>query len=155
MNIAEAVALIIVLAMIADGYVKGFVKTLFSIIKIAIGVATGVIISSGIAGKVTEAVKNIMPGVFLVVFGIVFGLLGALERLFNLIDLIPVAKQLNRIIGIAAGAVKGVIIVWVAIWVFGFFADVEWVVKINEMIEKSELLLFIKSCNPLMYLFGK
>jgi len=155
MNAAEAVALILLLAMIYDGYRAGFVKTFFSIIKISIAVVIGVLLSNEIVGKISEPFKNIAPGAFIVIFGLVFGILGALERLLNLIDKIPVAKQINRLAGLVAGVAKGLITIWTVFWLLSYFSDSEWVMKVNTLIMESEMLQYINEYNPIELLIKK
>lgn len=148
MSILEIIVVIIFAAIILDGGRIGFVKTIFSIIKMIIGILLAVVVCAVITGKVPSELRYIVPVAFLSVFGIVMGILGAVERMLNLVDKIPIAKQINRAAGFAAGVLKGIVIVWIIFCVAGYFADTALGQNIYNMISSSEILLRINNINP-------
>lgn len=148
MNITEIIVLIIFAAMILDGGRIGFVKTVFSILKMIIGTLLAVLICAAVTGKIPYELRHAVPVVFILVFGIVMGILGAVERLLNLVDKVPIAKQINRLAGFAAGVLKGIVMVWIVFCVVGYFADTEWGQSVYNMFSSSEILMRINSYNP-------
>lgn len=148
MNITEIIVLIIFAAMILDGGRIGFVKTIFSTLKMIIGILLAVVLCAALTGKISPEFRHVVPVVFLFIFGIVMGILGAVERLLNLVDKIPIAKQLNRLAGFAAGVLKGIVTVWIIFCVVGYFTDTALGQSIYNMLSSSKILVRINSFNP-------
>lgn len=148
MNITDIIVIILFAAIILDGGRAGFVKTIFSTLKMVIGILLAVVLCAALTGKISPEFRHVIPVVFLVVFGIVMGILGAVERLLNLVDKIPIAKQMNRIAGFAAGALKGVVMVWILFCVAGYFTDTSWGQSIYNMLLSGDILVKINSFNP-------
>ncbi len=151
MNVLEIIFIIVCAAFVLDGYRVGLVKTVFSAVKMIIGVILAAVVCLSVTGVISHELRYIVPVVFVSVYGIVMGILGAVERLFNLVDKIPVAKQLNRICGIAGGLLKFVITVWLVFCVIGCFADTAWGSYIYGMFEHGRMLAYINAYNPLKY----
>ena len=97
--------------------------------------------------------RHIIPIVFFVVFGVVFGILAAVERLLNLVAKIPVANEINKIVGIVAGALKGIVLVWIIFSITAFYADTEWGKQICDIIYSSRILTWINGFNPISIMF--
>ena len=99
MNVLEIIFIIVCAAFVLDGYRVGLVKTVFSAVKMIIGVFLAAVVCMSVTGVISHELRYIVPVVFVSVYGIVMGILGAVERLFNLVDKIPVAKQALRYCG--------------------------------------------------------
>lgn len=148
MNLIEIIVLVIFAAMIFDGGRIGFVKTIFSTLKMIIGILLSVVLCAALTGKISPEFRHTVPVVFIFIFGIVMGILGAVERLLNLVDKIPIAKQINRIAGFVAGVLKGIVIVWIIFCVVGYFTDTSIGQSIYNMLSSSSILMRINSFNP-------
>ncbi|MCI8306434.1 MAG: CvpA family protein [Lachnospiraceae bacterium] len=148
MNLMEIIVLIIFAAMVFDGGRIGFVKTIFSTLKMIIGILLAVVLCAALTGKISPEFRHVVPVVFIFVFGIVMGILGAVERLLNLVDKIPIAKQINRLAGFAAGVLKGIVMVWIIFCVVGYFTDTAFGQSVYKMLSSSKILVRINSFNP-------
>lgn len=155
MNILEIIIIIVMLALILDGYRIGLIKTVFSIVKMIVGVMLAAVVCSAFTGIIPNSMRYVVPVTFVAIYGIVMGILGAVVRFLNLIDKIPIAKQLNRLAGIAAGVLRGVIAVWIIFCIAGYFANTSWGAGIYDMFESSKFLTMINTYNPLMRLVGQ
>lgn len=153
MNTLEVIVLIICAALILDGFRVGLVKTVFSIIKMIVGIVLGVIICSSVTDMINPGIKYVVPVLFLVIFGSVFGILCAVENLLNLVDKLPVTKQINRVAGIVGGAVKCVILIWILYGVSIYFAETEWGAYLNNAFLQSKVLAIVNEFNPLVNSF--
>ena len=153
MNTIEIIVLIICAALMLDGFRVGLVKTVFSIIKMIVGIVLAVIICSYVNGMISPGVAYVVPIVFLVVFGSVFGILCAVENLLNLVDKLPVTKQINRVAGIIGGAVKCIILIWILFCVSTYFIETSWGAYINNAFSQSRVLGIINEFNPLIQSF--
>ena len=153
MNTLEVIVLVICAALILDGFRVGLVKTVFSIIKMIVGIVLGVIICSSVNGMIGPEVKYVVPVLFFVIFGGVFGILCAVENLLNLVDKLPVTKQLNRVAGIIGGAVKCIILIWILFCVSVYFVETPWGTYLNNAFLQSKVLGVINEFNPLVQSF--
>lgn len=150
MNVPDILFLIICAAFVLDGYRVGFVKTFFSVLKMIIGVVLAAVVCLSVTGVIPHGLRYVVPVVFVSVYGIAMGILGAVERLLNIVDIIPVAKQLNRLCGIVCGLLKSIIVVWLIYCVAGYFIDTVWGAYIYNMFEGGRILASINEYNPLI-----
>lgn len=155
MNMVDIVVIILFAAIILDGGRVGCVRTVFSTIKMIIGVLLSVFMCSLFMKSNFEEMRHVIPIVFFVIYGVVFGILVAVERLLNLVSKIPVAHEINKIVGIVAGALKGIVLVWIIFSIAGFYADTEWGKQICDIIYSSSILTWIDEFNPISLLFVK
>lgn len=153
MNMVDIIVTILFAAFILDGGRTGCVKTVFSTIKLVIGAILAVILCTVFIRDNFEEMRHIIPIVFFVVFGVVFGILAAVERLLNLVAKIPVANEINKIVGIVAGALKGIVLVWIIFSITAFYADTEWGKQICDIIYSSRILTWINGFNPISIMF--
>ncbi len=154
-NILEVIAVIVLAAFIVDGFRAGFVKTAYSIIKMIIGSILAGVVCMAVMGSLPREFRYVIPAAFVIIYGIVIGILSSITRLLNLIDKIPIARELNSIIGIAAGIIRGLIVVWLAFFIAGYFIGMPWSNEIYGLFEKSRFLTKINEYNPLMILVEK
>ncbi len=153
MNALEIIVLIVCAALILDGFRIGLVKTVFSIIKMIAGIILAVVICSSVTGMISPGAKYVIPILFFIIFGIVFGILCAVEGLLNLVDKFPVTKQINRVAGIAGGAVKCVILIWILFCVSVYFAETSWGAYLNNAFLQSRVLAAVNEFNPIVHTF--
>lgn len=151
-NILEVITVIVLIAFIVDGFRTGFIMTAYSIVKMIIGSLLAAVVCAAVMGSLPRGFRYVIPAAFVIIYGIVVGILGSITRLLNLINKIPIAKQINSIIGLAAGMIRGVIVVWLIFFIAGYFIGMPWSNEIYSLFEKSTLLTKINTYNPLMQL---
>lgn len=149
MNILEVVSLIVLLAVTIDGVRVGCVKTVFSTIRMIIGVIVAYILCIVLGQSFPDFLNQSIAIVFLILIGIVFGILGAVEKLLNLVDKFTVTRFVNRAAGLAAGLLKGIILVWILFYVVSYYSGTEWGAQFGAMLSDSVILKLINSFNPL------
>ena len=149
MNIVEIIAIMIVAAMMLDGLRIGLVRSLFNLVKLIIGLAVALLVCFLIKGVVPNELRYILPTAFILIIGIVLGILGAICRMFNIIDKLPVTRQLNRAAGLISGFIYGVICVWAFMVVVGYFTDTSWGRTVYDMIHESRILSYMYDLVPI------
>lgn len=149
MNAFEMIAVIVIIVSILDGMRIGLVKTLFKIVKLVVGALIASIVCSPLVQMIPGDMKYLIPLFFISIICTVFGVLGIIVKMLNVVDKIPVARMLNRIAGIPAGLIYGVISVWIIITVAYYFADTSWGGLLCNMVSESELLSWLGSINPM------
>ena len=154
-NILEVITVIVLAAFIVDGFRTGLIRTTYYIVKMIIGCILAGVVCMAVMGSLPREFRYVIPAAFVVIYGIVVGILGSVTRLLNLIDKIPIARQIKSIAGIAAGIVRGVIVVWLVFFIAGYFIGMPWSNEIYSLFEKSSFLTKINSYNPLMNLVEK
>lgn len=100
--------------MVAKGYQKGFTKQISGLVALTaafVMLALGImLVSSFQNGEVTNTVYSV---VLLAVFGLVYGIIKFLLRSVKLISNLPILHFFDQVLGIAAGLVKWILVVWI------------------------------------------
>ena len=114
MNLTLIIVLIVLFYMVTNGYKKGFTKQLSGLVALAAAFAMlslGImLVSSFQNGEVTNTVYSV---ILLAVFGLVYGIIKFLLRSIKLISNLPILRFGDQVLGIAAGAAKWILIVWI------------------------------------------
>ena len=139
----------VLLALTIDGVRVGFVRTFFSTIRMIIGVLVAYCICFFLEKSFPEFLSRSVAAGFIVLIGIIFTVLGVLERILNIVDKISVTRFVNRAAGLAAGLLKGVILVWLLFCVISYYAETGWGAQYNNMLQESRFLSWINSFSPL------
>ena len=102
-----------------------------------------------IAGLILSAI------VYLVLFIILMICIGIICRLINLVSKLPVIKQANAILGIAAGLLEGLVFVWLFFVILTVFANFDFASKVYDDINRNAFLGFLYDKNALIYVVTK
>lgn len=70
----------------------------------------------------------------------------------DLVSKLPLIGGVNRTLGLLAGAVKGLLLVWVAFAVIAMASSTNWGMALNELINESAPLLWLYRNNPILHL---
>ena len=121
-------------------------------------------ISGGVAdysGKTAEIYNNFVVEtvsgiifsaiVYIVMFVLLLALAGVIGILLNVIEKLPVLKQINKLAGGAAGLVKGLLIVWIAAILVMILSNTPIGIKIAADIDGNVFLKFLYDKNLIMY----
>ena len=155
MNALLVISGIIVLAMMLDGYRIGFIKSVFGLIKLIVGAAIAAATAYWVSTFAIPMFKYMIPVVFISVIAVVLGILSLLAHLLNIVDSVPVVKQINRIAGLASGLVCGIVCVWIMFVVICYFSDTSLGGMFYGMIFEDETLVFLYELNPLKTIIDK
>ena len=107
------VVVLLAVYLMCKGYQKGFTKQISDIV--ALGAAFFVLallymlFSSFQAGETVNVVYSIM---FLVIFGLIHGIIKFFLNSAKAISRLPIVNFLDKVLGIAAGVLKSLLIVW-------------------------------------------
>lgn len=75
-----------------------------------------------------------------------------LVRVLNLVSKVPVIKQANHILGVAAGFVQGVLYLWLFFYLVAVTCTSEFGLMMIDYIYKSNLLTYLYNNNLLLYI---
>lgn len=89
--------------------------------------------------------------VYIVMFVLLLALAGVIGILLNVIEKLPVLKQINKLAGGAAGLVKGLLIVWIAAILVMILSNTPIGIKIAADIDGNVFLKFLYDKNLIMY----
>lgn len=134
LSILDLILILVVFVFIAFGFTMGLVQS--------IGALVGVVIGTWLAGVYYEPIGSWFESVFLgsavaarvvsfiLIFTIVNRLVGLVfwlvNKIFNLISIIPFAKSLNRILGALLGLAEAVLTIGMMIYFTTQLAPVDW-----------------------------
>ena len=94
-------------------------------------------------------VKGVVSVVILILAIIVVFVVGAM---LDIVSKLPVINTANKALGIAAGAIKGIIIIWVLLAVLSFFSVTEMGRMLLAWIYESPILIWVYENNPMLSL---
>ncbi|MAF13414.1 MAG: hypothetical protein CMI53_00770 [Parcubacteria group bacterium] len=137
-SILDLILLLIIFIFISFGFALGLVQS--------IGALVGVVIGSWIAGLYYEPVgawlEPILLGhgntarvvAFIIIFVVINRATGLvfwfINKMFNIISIIPFTKSLNRILGALFGFLEGVLALGIILYFTSRFEISEWVTEI-------------------------
>lgn len=150
---AELAALAIVLLSIAQGAYQGLLLKLYSLVKIIlllVGTAVLTMLLLELFPVSSSGGKAVTLIAVVIAVGIV---LGAVERTLEIVDRIPVIKQLNKLGGAVLGLALGVLLLWVIMFLLEAFRDVAWCAEAALAVRQSAWLGWLYRINPLWALF--
>lgn len=103
-----------------------------------------------VAKRATElAMRGIAAAIVFVVAVIVSILL---TTALDLVSKLPLIGNVNRMLGLLVGAVKGILLVWMAFAVIALASSTSWGMALNELIYDSAPLLWLYRVNPILRL---
>lgn len=119
--------------------------------------ANEILQSSGIYEQIAQAIADfIIEGIaFFVAFLIAGVLVKVIAQMLDLVSRLPVLHGANKTLGVAAGLIKGLFIVWLAFYVVMLCAASEQGMQIVTFIEESPILLYLYNHNILVELIYK
>ncbi|MCI8993807.1 MAG: CvpA family protein [Eubacterium sp.] len=99
--------------------------------------------------------RAIVNGISFLIALIIGALIVAIIRkLLDLLTDLPGLKTVNRALGVVAGAVQGLIIVWVLLYIVGIVAGFDTTGGMMAMINESKLLTWLYDNNLLVRILG-
>lgn len=136
-TLVDVILIVLVLIFVIGGFVMGLIQ--------AVGAIIGVIVGAWAAGQFYEPVANWLTPIilgngtaakiisFIVIFLLINRLIAFLfyliNKVFNIIAIIPFLKSINRLAGALLGLVEGVLAVGLIIYVIAKFAgDAQWLI---------------------------
>ncbi len=153
-RIAEGIALLVVLLSMWEGARKGLILKVYSMVRLVLIIVVAIVLF--------PIIMKVLPDTFTLREGI--GVLAALvvaliavslvANLLNVIDRIPVVKEVNRLGGAVLGTVMGIILVWILLVLLLGFSDVKEIQPVVRVVEQSKILTTIQNFNPITYFWS-
>lgn len=101
--------------------------------------------SEYINSNLTNLILNIICGAGVFFTSLIF--LKIICKLLDVVDVIPVVGELNKILGGILGVIEGVFVIWFIFMIFRIFSGVPVVGRIVENIKGSPLVMFLYENN--------
>lgn len=107
---------------------------------------------SGFYEDIADSVSHfIVEGIsFFAAFLVASILVRSLAGLLDIVSYLPVVKDVNKMFGVLAGGVKGLLIVWLAFYILAISITSEYGREIFKLVEESPVLLFLYKNNLLL-----
>ncbi len=105
-----------------------------------------------IAIELTDAAIKGISTILCVVAGII--LLFLIDKLLKLVGLAPGIHGFNRTLGIVAGTLEGLLIIWLLMYIADCFPTTTYGEFIHEYTESSQILLILKESNIIARIIG-
>ena len=75
-----------------------------------------------------------------------------LQDMLDIVSKIPILKGVNKTLGVAAGLLQGLIIIWLFFYLLTLFQNVGWGEMLLSMIQESRFLTVLYENNILLYI---
>ena len=112
-NITLIVVILLAVYLMSIGYRKGLTKEISGLVALAVAFFVLALVymlySSFQAGEVTNVVYSV---IFLILSGAVYGVVKFFLNSAKMLSHLPVVHFLDKVLGIVAGAIKTILIVW-------------------------------------------
>lgn len=113
MNLLAVIVLIVLIWKIVDGYKRGMVKEIISFISLIVLCVVVVLIGAGLNSYLEKELIGVVAAVLLLaILGIVHHLLGVVFFSAKMIVKLPIVHWLDKVLGMAVGALETVLILW-------------------------------------------
>ncbi len=103
-----------------------------------------------ISGKIADLVIDAAS--FVLSFLVILLVLHIVAQLLSLVTKLPVIRTMNHVGGLAAGALEGLLVVWLFFLALTFLCTTEFGKSCMQMIGNSQILGWLYNNNPLMRL---
>ena len=110
--------------------------------------------NSGVYENIAESVSRfILEGIsFFAAFLLASVLVRCLAGVLDIVSHLPVVKDVNKALGVMAGGIKGLLIVWLAFYLLAVCITNEYARGIYTYVKESPVLLFLYNNNILLQL---
>jgi len=152
-NLLQIILTVVLFCMVMDGCKKGLVRSLISLISLLITCVVlfllGNALSSYFDGKFFNLILTLL---LLAAIGLVHHLLNVVFFSAKMITKLPIVHSLDKLLGIVAGILETVLIVW-TIYAFNIFRDLGTLGQvIVDYTRDSKILTCLYENNYLAYL---
>ena len=109
------------------------------------------------SGMYQTLAKNISHFIVNGIASLVSFLIGAMTlfviaRLLNLVSRLPVIREVNHFLGVLAGLILGLILVWVFLYLVAIFCTSPFGILMTDYIQRSMILTWLYDNNLMLYL---
>ena len=152
-NLLLIIMAVVLVCMVMDGYKKGMVRSLVSLISLLITCVVlflmGNALSSYFDGRFFNVILTLL---LLAAIGLVHHLLNVVFFSAKMISKLPIVHSVDKLLGIVAGILESVLIVW-TIYAFNMFRDLGALGQvIIDYTRDSKILTCLYENNYLAYL---
>lgn len=113
MNLLVIIVLLVLLWKVCEGYKRGMVKEVISFVSLIVLCAVAVLIGSALQSYFQHEYVGVAVAVLLLcLVGIAHHLLGLVFFSARLISKLPVISWVNKLLGVVAGALETVLLLW-------------------------------------------
>lgn len=113
MNILSIIVLIVLILKMVEGYKRGMVKEIISFVSLLVLCVVVALIGCGMQSYMEKEFLGVVIAVFLLcLLGIAHHLLGVVFFSAKLISKLPIIHWADKLLGIVAGALETVVILW-------------------------------------------
>ena len=152
-NLLQIIMVVVLVCMVMDGYKKGMVRSLISLISLLITCVVLFLVGNALSSYFDGRFFNLILTLLLLgAIGVVHHLLSVVFFSAKMISKLPIVHGLDKLLGIVAGILETVLIVW-TIYSFNIFRDLGTLGQvIVDYTRDSKILTCLYENNYLAYL---
>lgn len=155
MNIVLIIVLVIIVCMAINGYKKGMIDELISFVALLAGIALLGIVASVIGNYITKQTSKMILGIVLFIAVVILMQVAQLiSKGLRLIFHLPIISGVNKVAGLALGAIESIIILWIVFIILQIYTFGNVGVKIMEGVQQSAFLTYLYQNNYISNIFS-
>ena len=144
----DGLMLLVFVLCVVSGWRRGFIKVLGGLLALIAATVVSSVVKPLVVPVIAKHATLPLPLVQLlcsiVLFLLVYAATGVLFRCLDVIAKLPLIKQLNRLLGLAAGIVSGVLWVLFAMGVVTALALLGWIPSLTPtVLEETQLISWL------------
>lgn len=103
-----------------------------------------------LASSMSHFIINGIASLTAFIIGVV--ILFVVARLLNLVSKLPVIREVNHFLGVLAGLVLGMVLVWIFLYLVAIFCTSSFGIAMTDYIQQSTVLTWLYNHNLILYL---
>lgn len=139
----------ILLFSVLAGLWQGLLRTVYHMVKVILAIIFSSLLTPFVAVCISETVVMRGAIAYIISFVLVSIALGIVAHILGIVDHIPVLKQINKGLGAVAGLVRGLLLVWILLFVIVLLKDNPSFSEAAKMISTSPFLSELYKYNPI------
>lgn len=125
-----------------------------SLLDAGIGAADKVMEESGMYQTLAESISHFIVNGIASLAAFIVGVVAlfVIARLLNLVSKLPVIREVNHFLGVLAGLILGLIVVWIFLYLVAIFCTSPFGILMTDYIQRSMVLTWLYNNNLILYL---
>lgn len=155
MNLLAIIVLILLVVKVLEGYKRGAIKEIISFVSLIVLCAVAALIGKGLESYLHKEFVGVAVTILLLcVLGIAHHLLGLIFFSAKLISKLPVVHWLDKIMGMAVGALEVILLLWTVYTFILYFGLGVIGQQIHAYTQENSVLLWLYQYNFLAKWIG-
>lgn len=148
----DLVIAVILICSILLGAFQGLLLTIYHMVRVILVIVLSSVLTPFVVKLIPPAVEMRAVAAYFISFLIISIALGIIAHILDIVNHIPVLKEINRGLGALAGLIRGLLIAWIVLFILVLMEETQIGAEAAKMIAASPFLKELNSYNPIPFL---